>query len=44
VPAGLDAHGHPRAVQLIGTRWSEALLLAVAGELETRLPRSSPPD
>jgi amidase len=38
VPVGLDELGRPRAVQLIGARWSEALLLDVAQALEAQVP------
>ncbi len=34
VPAGQDAHGLPMGVQLVGPRWSEGRLLAIAGALE----------
>jgi amidase len=44
VPTGLDAHGRPRAVQLIGARWSEDLLIDVAAELAARLPRPELPE
>jgi amidase len=38
VPAGLDPRGLPLAVQLVGRPGSEALLLAVAGQLEQARP------
>jgi amidase len=38
VPVGLDERGRPRAVQLIGARWSEARLLDVAEALQARVP------
>ena len=38
VPAGLDPRGLPLAVQLVGTPGSEAVLLAVAGQLEQARP------
>jgi amidase len=37
-PVGLDTPGPPRAVQLIGARWAESLLLDAAAELEARVP------
>ena len=44
-PAGLDGDGLPAGVQLVGPRWSEPRLLAIAGELERAgvLPGFSPP-
>ena len=44
LPVGLDEHHRPRAVQLIGARWSEPALLDVAAELERRRPIASPPE
>lgn len=38
VPMGLDAHGLPIAVQLMGRRDDEATLLGLASELEQRRP------
>jgi amidase len=38
VPAGIRSDGLPAAVQLIGPPGSEALLLAVAAQIEQRLP------
>ncbi len=38
VPAGLDAAGMPLAVQLVGRPGAEALLLAVAAQLERTRP------
>ncbi|WP_375481969.1 amidase [uncultured Jatrophihabitans sp.] len=38
VPAGLDAHGRPLAVQLVGKPGSEAQLLSVAGQIERVRP------
>jgi amidase len=38
VPAGLDPRGLPLAVQLVGKPGSEAVLLAVAGQLERARP------
>ena len=45
VPAGRDAAGLPIGVQLIGPRWSEPTLLAIAQELERIgvLPGFQPP-
>jgi amidase len=38
LPAGLDERGNPLAVQLLAARWQEPLLLAIAADLERRLP------
>jgi amidase len=38
VPAGIRSDGMPAAVQLVGAPGSEALLLAVAAQLEQRVP------
>lgn len=38
VPAGLDSHGRPLAVQLVGRPGSEATLLGVAGQIERLQP------
>ena len=34
IPAGDDAHGLPVAVQMVGPRWSEIRLLAIARAME----------
>ncbi|MGH3647089.1 MAG: amidase [Micromonosporaceae bacterium] len=45
VPAGLDEEGLPIGVQLVGPRWSEPRLLAIATQLEQAgiLPGFAPP-
>jgi aspartyl-tRNA(Asn)/glutamyl-tRNA(Gln) amidotransferase subunit A len=45
VPAGLDEHGLPISIQLIGPRWSEVSLLAIARAMERAaiLPGFRPP-
>jgi amidase len=45
VPAGLDADGLPRAVQLVAPPDGEATLLALAAQIEAARPwaRARPP-
>jgi amidase len=43
LPIALSARGLPIGVQLIGKRWSEADLLAVAAEIALLAPRMGPP-
>jgi amidase len=44
VPAGIRSDGMPAAVQLVGAPGSEALLLAVAAQLEAALPWQRHPE
>jgi amidase len=46
VPAGFDAAGLPRAVQLVGRPNDEATLLSLAGQIEAERPwaQQRPPD
>jgi amidase len=45
VPAGLDQDGLPIGIQIVGSRWSETRLLAIARALEEAgiLPGFTPP-
>jgi Asp-tRNA(Asn)/Glu-tRNA(Gln) amidotransferase A subunit family amidase len=44
-PAGLDPHGLPTGVQLVGPRWSDERLIAIARAMEAVevLPGFQPP-
>jgi aspartyl-tRNA(Asn)/glutamyl-tRNA(Gln) amidotransferase subunit A len=44
LPTGLSAEGLPFGTQLVGARWNEAGLLALARWVETRLPAPALPD
>jgi amidase len=43
IPAGLDDHGLPIGIQLIGARWSDERVLSVASTIEAVLGAPGPP-
>ncbi|WP_353057330.1 amidase family protein [Salinicola sp. JS01] len=43
MPCGLDDRGLPVGLQLVGPRYRDDRVMAVARLLETRLPRLTPP-
>jgi hypothetical protein len=43
VPAGLDAHGRPVGVTLLGPAWSEGRLAGIADALHRNVTHATPP-